>query len=211
MEGVDRINELRDEMLVNNIISHEDDITDFGCDDTDYVAFIDNTLNECPTDLNLKKFKLNINNDNRANYEFKSRADSWIRYPISRNVEEIDLWFWDEGVGSPFCSYDDELFFNTSCITHCYGYTRIDVTSKSVKKLVFSKHYSDDELFEKDYIDHITINVPYISSLTIKGCSVNQPRESEWVLLDFAILGVVAAKQYLGLREGMKELNVTGM
>nr|GEV18823.1 thiamine thiazole synthase, chloroplastic-like [Tanacetum cinerariifolium] len=161
----------------------EDDITDFGCDDTDYVAFIDNTLNQCPTDLNLKKFKLSINYGNRANYEFKSRANSWIRYAISRNVEEIDLWFWDE-VGKHLeclCLYyvtlDDDMIekilSGSPCLESleledCHGYRRIDVTSKSVKKLVFSKHYSDDELFEKDYIDHITINAPCISSLTIK-------------------------------------------
>ncbi|GKA83438.1 thiamine thiazole synthase, chloroplastic-like protein [Tanacetum coccineum] len=52
----------------------------------------------------------------------------------------------------------------------CDGYTRIDVTSKSVKKLVFSKHYSDDDaLFEEVYIDHVTINAPYVSLLTIIG------------------------------------------
>ncbi|GKF13239.1 hypothetical protein Tco_0054701, partial [Tanacetum coccineum] len=94
MEGVDRINEQTDEMLVNNIMSRldcttkelirttatiskrwknlwtqlphlifsdEDDITDFLSDDIDthicdYISFIDNTLN-----LNLKKFKLDIN------------------------------------------------------------------------------------------------------------------------------------------------------
>ncbi|GJZ04246.1 ribonuclease H-like domain-containing protein [Tanacetum coccineum] len=173
--------------------------TNFRWDGTglhDYIAFIDNILNHCPTYLNLKKFKLSINYSNRVNYEFKSRANSWIRYAISRNVEEIDLWLLDVGVGSPFFSYDDELFFNTSCITRmtlswcvfnppngaiswerleclclysvtldddmiekilsgspcleslelidCYGYTWIDVTSKSVKKLVFSNNYYDD-------------------------------------------------------------------
>nr|GFA47012.1 hypothetical protein [Tanacetum cinerariifolium] len=124
----------------------EDDITD-------YVAFIDNTLNECPTDLNLKKFKLSINYGNWAKYEFKSRANSGIRYAISRNVEEIDLWLWDEDI------LDDDMIekilSGSPCLESlelidCYGYTRIDVTSKSVKKLVFSEHYSDDELFEKD-------------------------------------------------------------
>ncbi|GKE24617.1 hypothetical protein Tco_1436129 [Tanacetum coccineum] len=146
MEGVDGLNELNDEILVNNIMSRldcttkelirttatiskrwknlwtqlphlifsdEDDITDFGSDDTDvcdYISFIDNTLNRCPSNLNLKKFKLNIN------CEFKSRANSWIRFAISRNVEDVDLWLWDAGVGQYF-TYDDELFFNNLCFT----------------------------------------------------------------------------------------------
>ncbi|GKB02447.1 thiamine thiazole synthase, chloroplastic-like protein [Tanacetum coccineum] len=82
----------------------------------------------------------------------------------------------------------------------CYGYTRIDVTSKSVKKLVFSKHYSDDALFEKDYIDHITINAPYISSLTIKGEFV-----FKLVLLDVSSL--IKAELDNSIDPGMFEIN----
>ncbi|GKC82652.1 thiamine thiazole synthase, chloroplastic-like protein, partial [Tanacetum coccineum] len=201
-----------------------DDITDFGCDDIDtdicdYISFIDTTLNQCPANLNLKKFKLDINYSSLVNSEFKSRANSWIRYAISRDVEDVDLRLWDGGVGQDF-TYDDELFFNNLCFTrvklsdclfyppngaiswerlkclclfrgtldedmiekilsgspcltslelgHCYGYRRIDVTSKSVKKLVFSGYYSNF-VYEMDYIDCIKINAPYISSLTIKG------------------------------------------
>nr|GEV21374.1 hypothetical protein [Tanacetum cinerariifolium] len=82
----------------------------------------------------------------------------------------------------------------------CYGYTRIDVTSKSVNKLVFSKHYSDDELFEKDYIDHITINAPYISSLAIKGEFV-----FKLVLLDVSSL--IKAELDYSIDPGMFEIN----
>ncbi|GKE03604.1 hypothetical protein Tco_1395622, partial [Tanacetum coccineum] len=123
-----------------------------------------------------------------VNSEFKSRANSWIRYAIRRNVEEVDLWLFDVGVGQDF-TFEDELFFNTSCITHdnmigkiisgspclesmelkdCHGYRRIDVTSKSVKKLVLFEYYCGVES-EEDIIDCIKINAPYISSLTIKG------------------------------------------
>ncbi|GKD83295.1 hypothetical protein Tco_1350134, partial [Tanacetum coccineum] len=152
MEGVDRLNDLKDEMLVNNIMSRldcttkelirttatiskrwknlwtqlphlifsdEDDITDFGCHDIDlcdYISFIENTLNQCRANLNLKKFILDINYSSRINSEFKSQANSWIRYAISRNVEDVDLWLWDVGVGQGF-TIEDELFFNTSCIT----------------------------------------------------------------------------------------------
>ncbi|GKD72959.1 hypothetical protein Tco_1331241 [Tanacetum coccineum] len=44
----------------------------------------------------------------------------------------------------------------------------IDVTSKSVKKLVLFEYYCDVESME-DFIDCIKIKAPYISSLTIKG------------------------------------------
>ncbi|GKB74784.1 thiamine thiazole synthase, chloroplastic-like protein [Tanacetum coccineum] len=215
---------------------YEDDITDFGCDDIDtdmcdYISFIENTLNQCRANLNLKKFILDINYSSRINSEFKSQANSWIRYAISRNVEDVDLWLWDVGVGQGF-TIEDELFFNTSCITrmalssclfnppngaiswerleclclfcatldedmiekilsgspcleylelkNCHGYRRIDVTSRSVKKLVFSDYYNWNE---EDYIDCIKINAPYISSLTIKG-----EFEVEPVLLDVSSL-----------------------
>lgn len=81
-----------------------------------YISFIDNTINLCPTYPNLKKSKLDINYNTKLNPEFKSRADAWIRYAISRNVEEFDLWLWDTGAWKEF-TYDDDLFFNSSCIT----------------------------------------------------------------------------------------------
>ncbi|GJS75924.1 ribonuclease H-like domain-containing protein [Tanacetum coccineum] len=254
MEGVDRLNELKDEMLVNNIMSRLDcttkelirttatiskrwknlwtqlphlifsDINDlpdyyYANKETDlhgYISFIDNILNHCPTNLNLKRFKLDINYSSLINSEFKSQANSWIRYAISRNVEDVDLWLQD--VRQFVFMYEDELFFNNLCFTHaklsfcrfnppngaiswerlkclclfrgildedmienilsgspcleslelkdCHGYRRIDVTSGSVKKFVFSNYYYWNE---EDYIDCIKINAPYISSLTIKG------------------------------------------
>nr|GEW91201.1 hypothetical protein [Tanacetum cinerariifolium] len=135
MEGVDRLNELKD-MLVNNIMSRLDCTTkelirttatiskrwknlwtqlphlNFSYEDGGidyytvkedihrYISFINNTLNQCLTDLNIKKFKLDI------------RANRWIRYAISRNVEEVDLRLWDVVVG-PFSDDDDELFFES--------------------------------------------------------------------------------------------------
>nr|GEX18458.1 probable LRR receptor-like serine/threonine-protein kinase At1g67720 [Tanacetum cinerariifolium] len=59
---------------------------------------------------------------------------------------------------------------------------RIDVTSRSVKKLVFSDYYYYDES-EVDYIDCIKINAPYISSLSIYGYF-----ELDLVLLDVSSL-----------------------
>nr|GEW07011.1 hypothetical protein [Tanacetum cinerariifolium] len=271
MEGVDRLNELKDEMLVNNIsfidnalnqcttkelikttatmskrwrnlwtqLPHlsfidDRDITYYVVEETHlhgYISFIDNTLNQCPTNLNLKKFKLDIIHSSLINSKFESRANSWIRYAISRNVEDDDLQLC---VGEPF-SYDDELFFNNLCFNHvklswcvlnppngeiswerlkclclsyvtldeaiienilsespcleslelndCYGYRRIDITSKSVKKLVFSGYNSHHGInaYNEAYIDYVKIDAPYISSLTIKA---------ELVLREFVLLNV---------------------
>ena len=51
----------------------------------------------------------------------------------------------------------------------CYSYNRIDITSKSVKNLVFSRYnYEHVCPTRMDYIDKIEINAPYILSLTIQ-------------------------------------------
>ncbi|GJR71741.1 hypothetical protein Tco_0084106 [Tanacetum coccineum] len=56
-------------------------------------------------------------------------------------------------------------------LNDCYGYRQIDVTSKSVKKLVFSGYNSHHKInaFDEAYIDCVKIDAPYISSLTIKA------------------------------------------
>ncbi|KAL7592114.1 F-box/LRR-repeat protein 25 [Lactuca sativa] len=50
----------------------------------------------------------------------------------------------------------------------CYGYKRLNITSKSVKKLVVSEYY-DPKYFYDDLHDTLEINAPNILSLTIKG------------------------------------------
>ncbi|GKD39494.1 hypothetical protein Tco_1259701 [Tanacetum coccineum] len=80
-------------------------------------------------------------------------TSKWRFYPDEDMIEKILS-------GSP-CLESLEL-------NDCYGYRRIDVTSKSVKKLVFFG-YDSNAAYEEDYIDCIKINAPYISSLTIKG------------------------------------------
>ncbi|GJY70822.1 thiamine thiazole synthase, chloroplastic-like protein [Tanacetum coccineum] len=215
MEGVDRINEQTDEMLVNNIMSRLDCTTKELIRTT---ATISKRWKNLWTQLPHLIFS-----DEDDITDFRSAdvdthiSNSWIHYAISRNVEDVDLWLWDVGVGQGF-TIEDELFFNTSCITRmtlssclfnppngaiswerleclclfcvsldedmiekilsgspcleslelmdCYGYRWIDVTSRSVKKLVFSHYYYWNE---EDYIDCIQINAPYISLLTIKG------------------------------------------
>nr|GEZ07070.1 hypothetical protein [Tanacetum cinerariifolium] len=66
-------------------------------------------------------------------------------------------------------------------LDRCYGYRQIDVTSKSVKKLVLFEYYCGVETKE-DIIDCIKINAPYISSLTNK-------RYEEFVIFAEEIFG----------------------
>ncbi|GKC71311.1 ribonuclease H-like domain-containing protein [Tanacetum coccineum] len=283
MEGADRPNELKDDMLVNNIMScldcttkelirttatiskrwrnlwtqlpHLSFIDDHGITyyvvkETDlhgYISFINNTLNQCPTNLNLKIFKFDINYSGLINSEFKSRANRWIRYAISRNVEDVDLRLYVE----ESFSYDDELLFNIlcfnrvklswcvlnppngviswerlkclclSCVTlnedmiekilsgspcleslelnECYGYRRIDIISKIVKKFVFSAYnfYHEIYTYEEAYIDCVKINAPYISSLTIEGVMVLR----ELMLLDVSSLVKVDLDNSIDWRE----------
>ncbi|GJR29151.1 ribonuclease H-like domain-containing protein [Tanacetum coccineum] len=215
------------------IFLEEEDDVDPDTNIHGYISFIDNTINQCPTYPNLKLFILYTNYNSLHNPEFKSRVNSWIRYAISRNVEEFNLRFWDLGGEGEF-TYDDKLFFNSSCINRiklswcllnppngaiswgrleslcitcgtldedmlekilsgspcletlelddCYGYRRINITSKSVKEFVFSGYNSHHEIdTDGDYIDCIQINAPYISSLTI---------ESDLVLRELALHNV---------------------
>ncbi|GJV33122.1 hypothetical protein Tco_1393522 [Tanacetum coccineum] len=78
----------------------------------------------------------------------------------------------------------------------CHGYRRIDVTSKSVKKLVLFEYYCGVES-EEDIIDCIKINAPYISSLTIKGELLLR----ELVLLNVSSLVEVDLKYTMSYRE----------
>ncbi|GJY36909.1 retrovirus-related pol polyprotein from transposon TNT 1-94 [Tanacetum coccineum] len=73
---------------------------------TNYFSFIDKTLTQCPTDVNLKKFKLQILDIGHPT----SQVNSLIRYAIMHNVQEIDL-----RITGKF-RFDDELFFNNSCL-----------------------------------------------------------------------------------------------
>ncbi|GKB07458.1 ribonuclease H-like domain-containing protein [Tanacetum coccineum] len=90
----------------------DEDVTDDGAfyfiDVTNNFLFIDETLNQCPTDVNLKKFKLEI-----LDVRQPSQVNSWIHYAITRNVQEIDLRITDT---FRYQSCDDELFFNNSCL-----------------------------------------------------------------------------------------------
>ncbi|GJZ26907.1 hypothetical protein Tco_0571160 [Tanacetum coccineum] len=142
MEGVDRLNELKDEMLVNNIMSRLD------CTTKEVIQ----------TTATISKRWKNL----------------WTSLP--------------------------HLFFS-NVRNDCPGYRlkktrRIDVTSKCVKKLVFSE-YCYDVASEEDYIDCIKINAPYISSLTIKG----ELFLRELVLLNVSSLVEVDLKYSMSYKE----------
>ncbi|GJT74444.1 ribonuclease H-like domain-containing protein [Tanacetum coccineum] len=86
-------------------------------DSTNCYSFIDKTLTQCPTDVSLRKFKFQI-----MDYSFPantarhaSQVNNWIHYAITHNVQEVEIRMWERYSDDEF-SYDDELFFNNSCI-----------------------------------------------------------------------------------------------
>ncbi|GJW36761.1 hypothetical protein Tco_0059681 [Tanacetum coccineum] len=81
-------------------------------------------------------------------------------------------------------------------LNDCHGFRRIDVTSKSVKKLVLFEYYCGDEN-EEDIIYCIKINAPYISSLTINGELLLR----ELVLLNVSSLVEVDLKYSISYKE----------
>nr|GEV57503.1 hypothetical protein [Tanacetum cinerariifolium] len=85
-------------------------------------------------------------------------------------------------------------------LMNCYGYRRIDVTSKSIKKLVFSNYYAYAASLKEDYIDCIKINAPYISSLTIRSTLCLR----ELVLLDVSSL--IKVDLNYSINRGMSEI-----
>ncbi|GJR16601.1 ribonuclease H-like domain-containing protein [Tanacetum coccineum] len=192
--------------LPHLIFLDEDDITEFRWDDTgfhDYIAFIDNILYQCPTDLSLKKFKLSINYSNRdvgvgqEEFTFEDelifKTSCIMRMTLSccrfNPPNGVISWERLECLCLYYVTLDkdmiEKILFGSPCLESLelknrHGYRRIDITSRSVNKLVFSDYYYRNE---EDYIDCIKINAPYISSLTIKG-----EFEVELVLLDVSSL-----------------------
>ncbi|GKF45006.1 hypothetical protein Tco_0131558, partial [Tanacetum coccineum] len=55
--------------------------------------------------------------------------------------------------GSPCLEYSE--------LNYCYGYSRIDITSESVKKLVFSDYYSNHGINSVGIFKLLTINHEY--------------------------------------------------
>ncbi|GJV75639.1 F-box associated domain containing protein [Tanacetum coccineum] len=173
--------------LPHLIFSNRDDHTYFGNVDTvcDYISFIDNTLNQCPANLNLKRFKLyinyinfpfeektkNINYNSGVNSEFKSRANRWIRYAISRNVEDVDLWLQDVGVGQEEFTFEDELFFKTSCITRMtLSYCRFNPPNGAISWERLECLCLYYVTLDEDMIEKILSGSPCLESLELKNC-----------------------------------------
>ncbi|GKA56571.1 F-box protein-like protein [Tanacetum coccineum] len=104
--------------------------------------------NPCFIDLSLRGFKLNI-----------TGSISWNKLTrlslLDGNLEEH--MFQNVLSGSPL--------LESLRLHNCYGFKRIDITSKSVKSFVFYGYMSPGE----DLDDIIEINAPHIVSLEIKG------------------------------------------
>ncbi|GJV18399.1 hypothetical protein Tco_1367419 [Tanacetum coccineum] len=117
-----------------------------------------------------------------VNNEFKSRANRWIRCAISRNVEEVDfrLWngvvgpfsygeLWDVPVGQEF-TYEDELFFNTSCITRMtLSFCRFNPPNGAIswERLDCLCLLCAD--LDEDMIERILCGSPCVSTKTVYG------------------------------------------
>nr|GEV83626.1 hypothetical protein [Tanacetum cinerariifolium] len=160
MEGVDRLNELKDEMLVNNIMSRLD-CTNKEQNDGYHLQTMENLWTQHP--------QLIFSYDG---------AISWGRlecFLLCANLEEDMI---DKILSRSPCLESLEL-------NDCYGYRRIDITSKSVKKLVFSGYnfHHGINAYNEAYIDCGKIDAPYISSLTIIA---------NLVLREFVLLNVLS-------------------
>ncbi|KAL4559157.1 hypothetical protein LXL04_031291 [Taraxacum kok-saghyz] len=83
-----------------------------------------------------------------------------------KNLTSLSISYWclNEGLIENILSGSPVL--ETLVLDGCYGYRRLDITSKSVKNLVISKymHFWDDS----DTDDIVEINAPNILSLTIE-------------------------------------------
>nr|GFB18833.1 hypothetical protein [Tanacetum cinerariifolium] len=125
------------------------------------IRTVDKTLTQC-RQSNLHKFHIRSSHDVR----FESPFNNWIPYAVSRNVQDLELnlpmfaldqSYLSEGLIQNILSGSPLL--ETLELKDCYGFSRIDITSKSVKNFVFSRF--------RDYGDIFEINAPYIVSLTI--------------------------------------------
>ncbi|KAL4576855.1 hypothetical protein LXL04_012955 [Taraxacum kok-saghyz] len=54
----------------------------------------------------------------------------------------------------------------TLVLRYCSGYSRLDISSESIKNLVFSRYYVPEDILDEDIIE---INAPNILSLTIQS------------------------------------------
>ncbi|KAL7590900.1 F-box protein At5g03100 [Lactuca sativa] len=110
-------------------------------------------------------------------FNSSSFTDPTIRDCILNPTEAIS-WKMIRSVNISKGKFDEDLIekifsgsplLETLVLDKCYGYRRLDITSKSVKNFVLSgKMYAKDK-YAEDIDDVIEINAPHILSLTIKG------------------------------------------
>lgn len=194
---------------VPNLIFYNPDL-DESHSPSDFFSSVEKTITQC-RQVKLKKFELN----STYKIQFESLVNSWIRFAINCNVEELNIILGTKETEAVFVL--DELFFISSSFTHlrlrdcilnptsaiswnkltslsisyaklvedliqnilsgsplletlkldhCYGYRRLNITSKSVKNLVLCAYM--DPTFE-NVAGMIEINAPNIMSLSIQN------------------------------------------
>ncbi|GJT45872.1 ribonuclease H-like domain-containing protein [Tanacetum coccineum] len=177
MEGTDRLNELKDEMLVNNIRSRLD------CTTKELIKTMA-TISKCRKNL-------------------LTQLSHLIFIDGGDDVLDVELCLFDKGVGQGF-TFEDEMFFNTSCITRMtlsffrFNPPNVAISWERLECLCLWHVTLDEDMIAnilsgspcleslklKDCYHCIKINAPYISSLTIKRSLVLR----ELVLLDVSSL-----------------------
>ncbi|CAI9292825.1 unnamed protein product [Lactuca saligna] len=110
-------------------------------------------------------------------FNSSSFTDPTLRDCILNPTEAIS-WKMIRSVNISKGKLDEDLIENilsgsplleTLVLENCYGYRRLDITSKSVKNFVLSGKMHAKDKYAKDIDDVIEINAPHILSLTIKG------------------------------------------
>nr|GEY76150.1 hypothetical protein [Tanacetum cinerariifolium] len=185
-----------------------------------YFSFINKTLTQCPTNVNLNKFKLHIYYDSRVDTQPTSQINSWIRYVITRNVQEFNFYFWDfghviRGVPKEF-TFDDELFFNNSCFTRMKLFCCVfnppngAIRWDNLKYLCISKGKLDD-----DSLGKMLSESPCLETLELEDCygirqiDFTSKRFKNLVLSNYSPSLVKADLDYLGSRHFAKKLGRT--
>ncbi|GJV85096.1 ribonuclease H-like domain-containing protein [Tanacetum coccineum] len=154
---------------------YKEDITDlcYTSDLTDYFSFIDKTLTQYPTDVNLNKFKLIIRNNSQVYTQPKSQVYSWIRHAITRNVQEVDLLIWDDVRCPEKFSYDDELFFNNSCLMSMkLSYCVFNPPNGAIRWDKLKCLCIDDGTLDGDSIGKVLSGSPCLETLELNNCYV---------------------------------------
>ncbi|CAI9292388.1 unnamed protein product [Lactuca saligna] len=129
----------------------------------EFALLVDKTLTQC-RQLKVKKFEVHTLNDIR----FESLFNNWIRYAISRNVEELNLNIWGMKDEPEFLL--DQFVFMNSCftdlrLTGCKLNPTGAISWENVRSLCISRVNVDEEL-----IVNIVSGSPLLETLVLEIC-----------------------------------------